>query len=57
MTVVILIKFTLMLIHGITFILYVSNQSDLIHRDSGIKLQLTNFYGHNSKLILGGNWL
>jgi len=36
MTVVVLVKFTLMLIHGIAFILYVSNQSDLIHRDSGL---------------------
>ena len=37
MRVVVLVKFTLMLIHGITFILYVSNQSDIIHTDSGLK--------------------
>jgi len=45
--IVVLVNFALMLIYGITFTLYVSNQSNLIHRDSG-------FYGHNSKLILGG---
>jgi len=35
MTVVVLIK--LILIDGITFTLYVSNQSDVIHRDYGFK--------------------
>jgi len=38
MTVMVLVK----------FILYVSNQGDLIHRDSG-------FYGHNSKFMWGEN--
>ena len=32
--VVVIVNLKLMLVHDITFIYYVSNQSDLIHRDS-----------------------